>query len=678
MTPSAQSDGPPAGESARSRARHRLRQGIFVASALAILTSLLLSALWRHPDQVLAFNDGNIESVLSPIFGYPEALFRIWDDQTFFGEGQAGTGLAVWSLWETLLGAHHYRRWGPWLAIWLTGLCAYWTLRQLGHGRAPAAIGGVFFNLCGWTTTFPLNGLLNRSLTLAFSLLVIGVVARNRARGDGWLGYLVAGGLLGLAVTQTPDVGAFFALALAVYLLIGQPFPGTDGTVWRRRLLGLALVVLASVGTSWQTVSKMVDTQVAGAGPVTAGEPDAAWRWATQWSLPKSETLSLVLADFHGASTRSADHPYWGLMGRWPGWRSARQGPANFRLHGYAFGTVATFLALLAAVAVLRPAREPLPERRSGAEPWHIAVLLGCFALALALSWGRFFVVYRLFYALPFMDAIRSPEKWLGPATLFFGLLVAAGAEQLGHWLRRRQDLLWRLGTGYWLAIALVGLWLLRADSAEQLRQRLTELGRAGQFAASWQDSQAVVWTAVGLAVALALGLRAIAEWGRPALAHLLVAALMCVELLPAASRFVELRDYRPGLEPNQLTQVLDEALLHGRLKLLPPRHPKLNQWRLTQLVARGYPLYDPVSVSRLDERYRALFEAFESRPVDLWRLGATRFFLTTPQAGAELRDLSEAFVRRARRPVAAWEAPPAGVAPRDGESGPAIELLEL
>ncbi|MEM8929668.1 MAG: hypothetical protein AAGE94_00745, partial [Acidobacteriota bacterium] len=253
--------------------------------------------------------------------------------------------------------------------------------------------------------------------------------------------------------------------------------------------------------------------------------------------------------------------------------------------------------------------------------------------------------------------------------------LVAVGAEQLADWLRRREDLLWRLGTGYWLAIALVALWLLGGDQAEQVRQRLSELGRGAQVVATWQDSQAVAWIAVAVAVALALGLRAIALWGRPVLAFGLVAVLMGGELLPAASRFVELRDYRPGLETNRLTRTLDEALAHGRLKLQPPRHPTLNRWRLTQLVARGYPLYDPVSVSRLDGGYRGLLEAFGNRPVDLWRLGATRFFLTTPQASAQLMGQSDRFVRRARLSVAAWESTEEARA--DGD-GPWIDLLEL
>ena len=658
-----------------------------MAATLAILASWLLSPLWQHPDQVLAFNDGNIESVMSPIFAYPEALVRIWDDQTFFGEGQPGTGIAVWSLLESALGPHQYRRWGPWLAIWFTGLCGFWTLRRLGHRPESSWLGALFFGLCGWTTTFALNGLLNRSLTLAFSLLVVGVLARNRQRGDGWLGYLVAGGLLGLAVTQTPDVGAFFALALAVYVLIGRPFPGGDLGVWRRRLLGLGLVVLASLGTSWQAVSKMVDTQVADAGPATGAEPGDAWKWATQWSLPKGETMSLVLADFHGASTRSAEHPYWGQMGRWPDWQSARQGPANFRLHGYAYGVVATFLVLLAAAGLarrlVRSRLGPGAVSASKDESRHVGVLLAGFLLALSLAWGRFFVVYRLFYELPFMDAIRSPEKWLGPATLCFGLLVAVGADHLVDWLRRRDDLLWRLGSAYWLVLALFALWLLRDSEAERMRQRLAELGRSGQAADVWQDSQAVAWLAIALAVALALGLRALSLWGKPALAVPLVAVLMCAELLPSASRFVELHDYRPGLEDNQLSRTLDQALVYGRLKLQPPRHPKLNQWRLTQLVARGYPLYDPVSISRLDEGYRRLFEAFDNRPVDLWRLGAVRFFLTTPQATAQLMSLSDRFVRRARRSVGTWESMESTDGALGRSSGTAgvgqtIDLLEL
>ena len=72
-----------------------------------------------------------------------------------------------------------------------------------------------------------------------------------------------------------------------------------------------------------ESVSELVSTSIEG---VAGAEQDATtkakrWDWATQWSFPKSETLSLIVPGLFGYRMLApgAD-AYWGGIGRDPAW----------------------------------------------------------------------------------------------------------------------------------------------------------------------------------------------------------------------------------------------------------------------------------------------------------------------------------------------------------------------
>jgi len=633
--------------------RRSLLIGLAVAGTLAVLAFILPArVILFHPGEVFAFNDGPIFYALSPAIN-PEGLLRSWDNQFFFGMGGRSLPLAMHSLMGFSLGAVHLRRIGVFLAILFTGLSGYWTLRQFNRSHWASFLGAVMLMLCGWNLTFPMNGLIIRSFTLAFVLLSVGMIERGRRR-DRWLPYAIGGGLLGLGISEAPDVGVFFALCCAAHFALSHVLTERQ---WGTRVVfktggRFTIYVAISLLLGYQVVTAMFATQIKGVGQGVDEDPKQRYAWATQWSLPTAETWSLIACDYHGASSRSTNSVYWGGMGRTEGWEDTKQGFRNFRLAGYAFGVVPFLLIALLLGYLFKPGGRDLLSRDERRLSWlFLAIALA----SLMLSWGKHFPLYRIFYALPYMGTIRNPDKWLGPFTLFVGLAfgfavdvvrAAAGdAEQIAQTRNRRLFLSGLWGMCIIPAIALASvLYLLAARTAFTLRLQREGYGEA--VARIWShalsaSALALLASCLVIVVIWLLLRRSRRSKLSQALLLGMLGLIMTFELLRAGIPFIEHQAYRYVLYPNPLSEYLRAHQHDGRIKLLPPRYPLFNNLRMTHLTSHDYDLFDAVSVSRMPTDYQALFDALADNPIRLWQLGSVRTFICVPPAVSELQKLN-------------------------------------
>ncbi|MEM1180819.1 MAG: hypothetical protein AAGM22_20915 [Acidobacteriota bacterium] len=672
-----------------SQNRRDVRVALAVALACVAGFAVVLWPLWQSATRVLAFNDGNIEIVLSPVFAYPESITRIWDDHFYFGRGDVGFGIAGFSALESALGPYGYRRVGPLFITALLGLAGFWLARQLRRSRTASAVVGLFLGLCGWTLTSTLAGLFGRPLALLWAALALGLIERaeavdaQRAAPRRALTIALAGGALGLAIAETADVGAFLALSLAAWWLLGPRPPRARLRHWRRYALLFLVLVSASALVSSHTLVKMAGTELAAGLDVEQTE-EAAWDWATQWSYPASESLALAVPGLFGSSSRSETAPYWGGLGRTPGHPEAG-GWRHFKLSGYYFGTaVAVMLATLAVGLGRRRFQWSTGDRRRA---W---VALGLLLISVMLAWGRHFVAYGVFHSLPFMGTIRNPEKWLGPAVLFAAVALGYAVDALlehieapdadGHGFGRAFD------AGCLLAA--VGLVLLSgavfpADSGLQPAQLLAAAG-AGERAVL-----GALLVLLGLVAARRLAAWLSIKGLSPSVRRLAfggpLALLVAAQLLVAARPYVEIHDSAYLGDPSPVVEALDR-LEHGRIKLLPSRDAVLNNWRQTYFASRATPLFDPISVRALPGEEARFFAAVGQRPLDLWRLGAVRYFFATRPAVDELAALPDAaddFYVIETRTAADWDPrltdPVHRISRTLGRRGEeAISLLEL
>jgi hypothetical protein len=119
----------------------RKKRLVWVVGLFAVLFTISAATYWSvlsDSEQVLAFNDGNVEFALSPMYHYPDCLFRYWDNQFFFGTGGGSAPLTITAIGETV-GALFARREGPAILLALCGLAIYWALRH-GFRRPSSAL----------------------------------------------------------------------------------------------------------------------------------------------------------------------------------------------------------------------------------------------------------------------------------------------------------------------------------------------------------------------------------------------------------------------------------------------------------------------------------------------------------------------------------------------------------
>lgn len=411
-----------------------------LVASLFVISTITCWNVLSDPEQVLAFNDGNIEFVLSPVFQFPGAWTRVWDNQFFFGSGVKQAGITTSSILESI-GPVFTRRTAQPLLLALCGLAIYWSLRQFRFNRPASALTAAILVNTGWATTFSFVGLSVRPLALAFAFLATGFSEQGRTSGR-WLPYAIGGACLGLGISEVPDVGAIMAIAVAfIFLwthlaeyrkrpqtsdlrpqtkmqeddstalpedarcstalpkdvrcstaLRAEKFHGLWSNVYGLRssvfglrstvyglismVLKLALVIAFSVLIAWQTLTTMFATQIAGVSQGSEETPTARYAWATQWSIPPAELWNTISGSHFGTTMRSENTPYWGRVGRSEGWEKTKQGFRNFSGAGWHLGVIPSILLLALPVWMLLTRHNRNPKENLNRSPQRSPNLL--------------------------------------------------------------------------------------------------------------------------------------------------------------------------------------------------------------------------------------------------------------------------------------------------------------
>ena len=170
-----------------------------------------------------------------------------------------------------------------------------------------------FFSNAAW-------GLSSRALSLGMTFLALAAV-QSSLRGRAWLKTGLAGLAIGMSILEGGDNGAIFSLFVAAYtvcLVLFQkpelPWPARLGQgLGRVALMAVCAAVLAA-----QSLNLFVDVAVkdiVGAQQDTRTK-EQQWDWATQWSLPKLETLRVIIPGLYGYRMDTPDGgQYWGAVG---------------------------------------------------------------------------------------------------------------------------------------------------------------------------------------------------------------------------------------------------------------------------------------------------------------------------------------------------------------------------
>ena len=527
--------------------------------ALLAVTLALLFGRSFLPDYVHFSNDGPLGQQHVNWLKLPASLSGMWDDlnDTGYSAGTFSPGITGGLSW--LLGPVGYAKFLVPIALFIVGLGAWTFFRALKLSPLAATLGALaallnstFFASACW-------GVASQQIALGVNFFALALVVANTAETPGrirWLRFALAGMCVGINIMEAADIGALYSMLIAGFIFI-RTLTDEDGTVMKKAIRGVGRVAVVAVFAAFlaaQTVSALVGTYIQGvAGTGQETETKAAnWDWATQWSLPKAETLGIVVPGLFGykMDTPNGMAPevrdayrggvYWGGIGRAPAndrfFDSGGQGkppePGWMRQTGGGdyCGILVFLVALWAIAQSFRRQNSPFTSAQKKAI-WFWSLVM---FVSLLFAWGRFAPFYALLYKLPYFSTIRNPCKfiiffsWALVIVFAYGLhllqqrhLNAAAAKaadlttQLQTWWAKVNpfDRKWTYACGGMLGASLLG-WLIYSAQKPGFIQYLQQRGFpdaefAGQIIAFSLGQ--VGWFLLLFAVAIALLLLVIA-----------------------------------------------------------------------------------------------------------------------------------------------------------------------
>jgi hypothetical protein len=589
------------------------------AFAIVLLLVLLSGLFWRSflPDYVHFSNDGPLGQENVNWAKLPAAWNGMWDDlnETGYNTGTytpGVSGLLIWLL-QPLGVAKFYQA----VALLILGVGAWTFFRSLKYSPLAVTLGmlatvfnSTFFADACWGTA-------SHQIALGMDFIALALVIANTAetpRLVRWSRLALAGLCVGINVMEAADIGALYSMLIAAYLFF-RSLVMPEGRLGQRIFRGASQVVIIAVFAgvvAGQTIAGLVSTQITGiAGTGQDTETKAAhWDYATEWSLPKRETLELMVPGLFGykMDTPSGMMPafqdlyrngaYWGGVGRDPaidrfldGTGPATPSPTmRFSDGAYYCGLFVFLMVSWTLAQSFRRHNSAFTEVQKKLI-WFWAVVM---VATLLLAWGRFApMFYGLLYQLPYFSTIRNPTKFLFLFSFALVMLFAEGVHALSNrYLAASTAQPVKLGDfdRKWLRACLAVLgasvlgWIIYAMKEPALIDYLHKVGFAGTDPA--QDNTAAAIAAfsireVGwfvLLFAIALGLLALtlagyfsgkrARWGAVFLGTFLVFDLVRANL-PYVVHWNYKQKYEVG-SLNPIVEFLVNQPYEHRVAMLP------------------------------------------------------------------------------------------------------------
>lgn len=597
-----------------------------------LFVAILAMLFWKSflPDYIHFANDGPLGQQNTAAIRLPGAFFGIWGDLNSFGNNGGLLALSLSSLLRWVLGPLGYAKFLAPIALFFLGISAWFFFRQLKFTPLAAICGGLAAMLVSTSFSDACWGVASHEFALGMDFCALGLMAGNATETSAlrkWIRLILAGLAVGINVVEAADIGAILSVFVALFVFFKSLTEEGSGLVANAaRGIGRVIVIAAFAGfIAAQAISSLIGTSIVGVvGTGQTSEAKAAqWDGATEWSLPKKESLGLIIPglfgyrmdtpkgmmDFLQNDYRGGN--YWGGIGRTPAldryFDSGSKGPPPPGLMRFS-GTahyVGILVALIVAWTIAQSFRREnsvftLPQRK------FIWLGLAVLIFALLMSWGRFSFAggwpYSWFYALPYASTIRNPAKFLivfsfvtvilfgygvhGLSKLYLqpaGNSAASVIGQIKNWWKRAEnfDRKWAFISVAALVIAIAG-WLIFISERARFIAYLGTVGfpkkEIADQIASFSYGQ-VGWFILFFALAVALVICIIAgvfSGKRARLGGYMLVGLLIVEMARANLPWIVFWNYKqkyeiaPAYQLNPVVDFLRQKPYEHRVATLP------------------------------------------------------------------------------------------------------------
>jgi len=414
---------------------------------LALLAIILGLLFWKCflPDYVHFSNDGPLGQQMAAWRQLPAGFTGCWYDLNDIGSSVGTVAPSIDTLIFWALGPVGYAKFLAPLALFILGLGAWTFFRQLKLSPLAATLGALAATLTSTFFSDACWGTAPHQIAFGMDFFALALIVSNSTTTPWlvrWTRLALAGFAVGINVVEAADIGAIFSLFIAAFTLF-HSFT-EEGTTMKKLGRGIGRTAVIAAFAAYfaaQTIVALVGTNIEGiVGTQQNAETKAQhWDWATEWSLPKIETLGIIVPGLFGYRMDTPDGGnYWGAVGRDPSWdryfANGEQGPPpqgflRFCGTGNYAGVLVILVALWAIAQSLRRQNSVFSETHRRFLWFWTVVLIG----SLLLAFGRFAPFYQLIYVLPYFSTIRNPIKFLFVLTWAIVIIFAYGVHGLSR-----------------------------------------------------------------------------------------------------------------------------------------------------------------------------------------------------------------------------------------------------
>ena len=617
--------------------------------AFPFLLAVVLAVLFAKsflPGYVHFSNDGPLGQMNAACAKMPGVLTGSWFDLNDIGSSSGAMAPGISAMLSWVLGPVGCSKFFQPLCLFILGIGAWVFFRRLKLSPLAAALGALatslnssyFGNACWGTASVQVaEGMVFLALAL--------VMANSNETPPlvRWSRIALAGFAVGVNVMEGADNGAIFSLFVAGFVFFKSLIEDTAPAITKigRGVGRVAVIAIFAAFIAAQTITSLVGAYIVG----TAGMDQSKsvensqehWDWATQWSLPKKETIGVFVPGVFGyrmdtpkdmmdfLQSSYAGGQYWGGTGRTPEidrfFDSGKSGPPpsgpadwmRFGYAGYYCGILVALVAFFAMAQSFRRGNSLFPQLHRHLIWFWTAALI----IALLLSWGRFAPFYHFIYLLPYFSTIRNPGKFMAIFYLAMVIIFAYGIDGLyrqylnapsgkgnlfaqfkSWWAGNRGfDRNWTLCSLAAFALSVLG-WLIYGSEKKYLISYLQKVGfpdldSAAQIA-SFSINQAG-WFLLFFAAAVILVILALAgvfsgKWSR--LGGVLFGLLLVADLGRADLPWIIHWNYKQKYESNPIIDQLRDKPYEHRVADLQSDSPFEQLYRI-EWMQQQFPFYN-------------------------------------------------------------------------------------
>lgn len=322
--------------------------------------------------------------------------------------------------------------WFTVITLWMAGAFMFAFMRGIGAGHGGAAVSGIVYQLAGCfvaSAVFPM--IIAAAAWIPLLLLFIEWTIQRRPLFGALtaIPWLIGGAVaLGCSILAGHVEITYYTLLIMVYYAAARLL----WTLWRDRdlraavLSGLRLLALVALGLGLAAVQFIPLFEFAA---MNHRSGSASYEAVIGWAHPLRDLIQFVLPNFYGSP---AHHGYFDIFSR--AWvdltaesilnlRGERLITIDWGIKNYVESAlyVGILPLALAAYGVIAGGRRGQPPYR-----WIFLLLA---MIGLSFMFGL--PTYRLLYALPGIDQLHSPFRWIVAVTLCVAALAGIGMDRL-------------------------------------------------------------------------------------------------------------------------------------------------------------------------------------------------------------------------------------------------------